>query len=174
MRRLPQEKGGAFCFVCRIKMNIQMEPIGQVTNEVTYGRKDVHWEGIVSVIDLLPQWTEGLDGIEEFSHVIVVFYLDRTRDGQPLCLKTHPMGRPELPEVGIFATRSPFRPNGIGITTAKLLRRNNNTLTVEGLDAYDGTPVLDIKPYLPRGDLVPDATVARWTQQLWRMLDETS
>lgn len=155
-------------------MNIQMEPIGQVTNEVAYGRKDVHWEGIVSVIDLLPQWAEGLDGIEEFSHVIVVFYLDRTRDGQSLRLKTHPMGRPELPEVGIFATRTPFRPNGIGVTTVKLLRRKSNTLTVEGLDAYDGTPVLDIKPYLPRGDLVSDATVARWTQQLWQMLDETS
>ena len=155
-------------------MNIQMEPIGQVTNEVAYGRKDVHWEEIVSVIDLSPQWAEGLDGIEEFSHIIVVFYLDRTRDGQSLRLKTHPMGRPELPEVGIFATRSPFRPNGIGVTTVKLLRRKSNTLTVEGLDAYDGTPVLDIKPYLPWRDLVSNATVATWTQQLWQMLDKTS
>lgn len=139
-----------------------MESIGQVANEVAYGRRGVHWQRIVSTITLLPQWAEGLDGIEEFSHVIVIFYLDRAGDGRPLRLKTHPMGRPELPEVGILSTRSPFRPNGIGVTTVKLLRREGNTLTVEGLDAYDGTPVLDIKPYLPRGDRVADATVAGW------------
>ena len=155
-------------------MTIQMEPIGQVSNTVAYGKKDVPWESIVSTITLSPQWAEALDGIEEFSHLMVIFYLDRATTDQPLHLKTRPMGRPELPEVGILATRSPVRPNSIGVTTVKLLHRSGNTLTVEGLDAYDGTPVLDIKPYLMLGDLVPEATVADWTQQLWRMLDEAS
>jgi tRNA-Thr(GGU) m(6)t(6)A37 methyltransferase TsaA len=151
-----------------------MEPIGHVSNEVAYGRRDVRWESIVSTIALLPRWAETLDGIEEFSHIIAIFYLGQATTDQPLRLKTHPMGRPELPEVGIFATRSPVRPNGIGVTTVKLLRHSGNTLTVEGLDAYDGTPVLDIKPYLTRGDMVPEAKVAAWTQQLWQMLDQTS
>jgi tRNA-Thr(GGU) m(6)t(6)A37 methyltransferase TsaA len=155
-------------------MSIQMEPIGQVSNEVAHGSRDVRWESILSTITLSPQWTEGLDGIDAFSHVIVIFYLDRAKDDEPLRLRTHPMGWPELPEVGIFATRSPFRPNGIGATTVKLLHREGNTLTVEGLDAYDGTPVLDIKPYLTRGDSVADARVADWVRKLWQMLDETA
>jgi tRNA-Thr(GGU) m(6)t(6)A37 methyltransferase TsaA len=149
-----------------------MEPIGRIANGVSHGTRGVCWESVVSAVTIWPKWTEGLDGLEEFSHIIVIFHLDRTRGGGPLCLKTHPMGRQELPEVGIFGTRTPFRPNGIGVTTVKLLRREENVLTVQGLDAYDGTPVLDIKPYLPRGDHVADATVADWTRQLWRILDE--
>ena len=153
-------------------MGIRMEPIGRIANEVAFGRSNVCWESTTSTITLLPQWVEGLGGIEEFSHIIVIFYLDRAKSDGSLRLKTHPMGRPELPEVGIFATRSPFRPNGIGVTTVRLLRREGNRLIVEGLDAYDGTPVLDIKPYLTRGDLVTEVKVAGWTQRLWRMLDE--
>jgi tRNA-Thr(GGU) m(6)t(6)A37 methyltransferase TsaA len=149
-----------------------MEPIGRISNQVGFGSRDVRWENVVSRITLSPAWAEGLDGIEEFSHIIVIFYLDRAKDDEPLCLKTHPMGRPELPEVGIFATRSPFRPNGIGVTPVRLLCREGSVLVVEGLDAYDGTPVLDIKPYLTRGDLVTGVTVAGWVQRLWQMLDE--
>jgi tRNA-Thr(GGU) m(6)t(6)A37 methyltransferase TsaA len=155
-------------------MRVQMQPIGRIANQVPHGTTDVRWESVVSTVTIWPKWTDGLDGLEEFSHVIVIFYLDRAVDGRPLRLKTHPMGRHELPEVGIFGTRTPFRPNGIGVTTVKLLRREENVLTVQGLDAYDGTPVLDIKPYLPRGDRVADATVADWTRRLWRMLDEAS
>ena len=155
-------------------MSIRMEPIGCVSSEVTYDQSDVRWESVVSTITLLPQWIEGLDGIAEFSHIIVVFYLDRARSDGPLRLKTHPMGRLDLPEVGVFATRSPFRPNGVGVTTVKLLHREGRTLTVEGLDAYDGTPVLDIKPYLSRGDWVPGAKVADWTRKLWQILDGTA
>ena len=153
-------------------MSIQMEPIGRVVNQIAHGAHDVRWESVVSTIVVAPEWVEGLDGIEAFSHIIVIFYLDRAQGERPLRLKTHPMGRRGLPEVGIFATRTPFRPNGIGLTTVRLLRREGNELTVEGLDAYDGTPVLDIKPYLPRGDRVADATVAGWVRQLWQTLDE--
>jgi tRNA-Thr(GGU) m(6)t(6)A37 methyltransferase TsaA len=151
-----------------------MEPIGRIANEVSYGAGDVRWENIVSTVTLSPEWADGLDGIEEFSHVIVVFYLDRARDGRPVHLKKRPEGRADLPEVGIFCTRTPARPNGIGVTTVRLLRREGNVLTVEGLDAYDGTPVLDIKPYLTRGDLVIEATVSDWVQRLWQMQNEMS
>jgi tRNA-Thr(GGU) m(6)t(6)A37 methyltransferase TsaA len=153
-------------------MGIQMEPIGRVANGIAYGTHDVRWESIISTVVLSPEWTEGLDGIEEFSHIIVIFYLDRARDERPLSLKRRPEGRAELPEVGLFCTRTPIRPNNIGVTTVRLLRHEGNALTVEGLDAYDGTPVLDIKPYLRRGDLVVEATAADWVQRLWRMQDE--
>jgi len=155
-------------------MKIRMAPIGRIANTVPHGTANVRWENLVSTITLQPEWADGLDGLEEFSHILVIFYLDRAGGGGPLRLRTHPMGRQELPEVGIFATRTPVRPNSIGVTTVKLLHREANVLTVEGLDAYDGTPVLDIKPYLPRGDRVAGATVSDWVRQLWRMLDEAS
>ncbi len=152
-------------------MTIQMNPIGTIANGVLYGTKDIRWESVISRVALSPEWVDGLDGIEEFSHIIVIFCLDRARDDRPMRLKTHPMGMKELPEVGIFCTRTPARPNGIATTTVKLLHREGNTLTVEGLDAYNDTPVLDIKPYLPRGDSVAEAKVADWVRRLWHMLD---
>ena len=76
--------------------------------------------------------------------------------------KVHPMGRGELPLVGLFATRSPHRPNPLGETTVPLLKRQANVLTVEGLDAVDGTPVIDIKPYLPKYDSTTNPRVAPW------------
>jgi tRNA-Thr(GGU) m(6)t(6)A37 methyltransferase TsaA len=155
-------------------MKIQMQPIGSVANEVPHGTANVRWESVVSTITICSEWAEGLDGLEEFSHIIVIFYLRRSRGEGTLRLKTHPMGRQELSEVGIFATRTPVRPNGIGVTTVRLLGREENLLTVEGLDAFDGTPVLDIKPYLTRGDRISDATVADWVRRLWRMLDSSS
>ncbi|MFZ5918297.1 MAG: tRNA (N6-threonylcarbamoyladenosine(37)-N6)-methyltransferase TrmO [Chloroflexota bacterium] len=151
---------------------VQMQPIGRVSNPVAWGQKDVRWEEIVSRVTLFPRWAEGLEGIDEFSHIMVIFYLDRARKDGVLNLRTRPMGRKELPEVGIFATRSPFRPNGIGVTTVELLARDGAALRVRGLDAYDGTPVLDVKPYLSRGDEIQGARMARWAEQLWQMLDQ--
>ena len=153
-------------------MNIEMKPIGRVSNSIAPGQKDVRWQDIVSTVTISPQWAEGLDGITEFSHIIVIFYLDHARDDRPLSLKTHPMGQKNLPEVGIFCTRTPFRPNGIAISTVELLSCQGNELTVKGLDAYDATFVLDIKPYLPRDDKIREARVADWTLELWQMLDK--
>lgn len=86
-------------------------------------------------------------------------------------LKVHPENKKELPLVGVFATRSPVRPNPIGVTVVKLLERQENVLKVLGLDAYDGTPVLDIKPYLRRGDLIEEAIMPDWLLRLWEMQD---
>ena len=76
-----------------------------------------------------------------------------------------------MPLVGALATRTPRRPNPIGVTTVELLGREGNVLTVLGLDAYDGTPVLDVKPYLARGDLIPEPVIPEWLQQLWALHD---
>jgi tRNA-Thr(GGU) m(6)t(6)A37 methyltransferase TsaA len=95
------------------------------------------------VLEILPEFEAGLTDIEGFSHLFIVWVFDRSRDfelvGRPPCDdRTH----------GVFATRSPFRPNPIGLTVVELLRRDGRNLHVRGVDMLDGTPILDIKPYL--------------------------
>lgn len=119
-----------------------------------------------TALEILPRWAVGLDGIEEYSHLFVIFWLDRAPRARKARIQ-RPEGREDLPEVGLFATRSPRRPNPIGVSTPRLLRREGNTLWVSGLDAWPGTPILDIKGYAPRDDLRPDATVPPWLEMLW-------
>lgn len=121
------------------------------------------WDNVVSRIEIDPDLTEALDNLDEFSHIIVLYWMDRLAT-EPQPLKVHPRRDPGLPLVGFFATRSPKRPNPIGKTTARLLKRERNILTVSGLDAIDGTPVIDIKPYLPGYDSAGDARTPSWAQ----------
>lgn len=88
-----------------------------------------------------------LDGIEEFSHLLVLCWAHRIPPERRSITKVHPMGRQDLPLLGIFSTHSPARPNPILATVVRLVERNGNVLKVEGLDAIDGTPVIDIKPF---------------------------
>ncbi len=149
---------------------LELRPIGHVENEVQPGQ-EVIWEEIESRIVIDHEWVEGLEGIQEFSHIIVVFWLDRPRDKEAP-LKVHPEAREDMPLVGVFATRSPARVNPIGLTTVELLGRKENVLYVRGLDAFNGTPVLDIKPYLIRGDLKTTAATPKWLRKLWDEQDE--
>lgn len=87
-------------------------------------------------------------------------------------LRIHPEGREELPLVGVLATRTPCRPNPVAITAVRLIERRDNRLRVLGLDACEGTPILDIKPYLRRGDLVPEAATPGWLAALWAIHDD--
>ena len=121
------------------------------------------WDDVVSEIRINRKWVPALKGLEGFSHIIVLFYLSRSRG---IALQTHPKGREDLPLVGIFGTRSPRRPNPIGLTICRLLKRRGGRLTVRGLDAIDGTPVIDIKPYIPDNDLVRRARVPGWIRKL--------
>jgi len=150
--------------------SINLVPIGQVINGVEYPNH-VKWETITSEVVIAPQLVEALDGIDGFSHILIIFYLHQVDEGRHSLLKVHPENKEELPLVGVFATRSPVRPNPIGITVVKLLERQENVLKVLGLDAYDGTPVLDVKPYLRRGDLVEEATMTDWLLRLWELQD---
>jgi tRNA-Thr(GGU) m(6)t(6)A37 methyltransferase TsaA len=145
-------------------MELTLRPIGVVHNSVSSGRREVEWEKIESEIEVNSEWADALDGIEDFSHVWVLFYLS----GSPLpeSPRTRPQGRDDAPLVGRFATRSPVRPNPIGLTPVELLAIEGNRLQVMGLDAFDGTPVLDLKPYLPRGDSIPHARVPEWLTRL--------
>ncbi len=114
------------------------------------------WIELVSEIVIDDSLTEALDGLEEYSHIIVIYWMHKVVS-QKVPLKVHPKGRKELPLRGLFASRAPHRPNRIGKATVRLLKRQGNILKVKGLDALDGSPVLDIKPYIPGYDSVDDA-----------------
>jgi len=126
---------------------VTLEPIGSVnspyreTREIPKGFGAKH--DAVGVLRLSPQFELGLTDIEGFSHLFVLWAFDRSQ-GFDL------MGTPPIDDRphGVFATRSPRRPNPIGLTVVELLRREGSSLHVRGLDMLDGTPILDIKPYL--------------------------
>jgi len=137
---------------------VTYRPIGVVHNRVRTSRLS-GWEDVRSDIFLREDLVESLEGLDEFSHVIVVFHIDKVPElEQRLRL---PVGTDGV-ERGIFATRSQRRPNGIGISVVPIVHRRQGVLRVLGLDALDGTPVLDLKPYLPGFDAVPDAKLASW------------
>jgi tRNA-Thr(GGU) m(6)t(6)A37 methyltransferase TsaA len=142
---------------------ITLKPIGVVRNEVKKspsGGRD-WWSEAMSEIVIDGSLTEALAGLEQFSHIIVLFWLHRITESE-IPLRIHPMRRAEIPLTGLLATRTPNRPNRIGATIVRLLERQGNVLKVKGLDALDGSPVLDIKPYIPRADLISDARVPKW------------
>jgi len=140
---------------------IELKPIGFVK---TTG-KDVRDKGIVSEIVLREDLTEALEGIRDFSHIFIIFWMHEVKDEERSTLKTHPRGRTDMPLLGAFATRVSHRPNPIGLTLVELLKVGGNVLTVRGLDAFDGTPVLDIKPF-DYWDMVEGARVPGWWMRL--------
>ncbi len=121
-----------------------------------------------SIIEIFPEWEAGLMRIEEFSHLVVVLFMDRTDPLTPEGRLVWRMeNREDLPAVGLFATRSPQRPNPIGLSYPKLVRRDGRNLHIIGTDAWPGTPVLDIKGYYLRDEQRLDATAPSWLQTLW-------
>jgi len=141
---------------------ITCTPIGTVRAPVTEMSQG-NWANVESEIHLLPEYAEGLRGLETFSHVMVVFYLHQVEGFKPGShLLRHPRGMEHLPAVGAFAQRTKYRPNPIGITSVALRGITGNVLTVTGLDALDGTPVLDLKPYIPAFDRVEDPRTPSW------------
>ena len=138
---------------------IKFKAIGTVRSEIK-GRERHDTKDVVSEIVLDPALTEALDNLDEFSHIIVIYFMHKSH--KPAPMKVHPRFRTEPAPVGVFASRSPDRPNALGKTTVKLLERRENVLKVQGLDAIDGTPVIDIKPYIPGLDSVDNSRVPRW------------
>lgn len=151
--------------------DLTLRPIGRVVRGRKRDARDDCWQEGVAEIEIDAQWAEALDGIEGFSHIWVLWWLDLA-GGPPDSPRVRPEGKDEMPLVGFFATRSPRRPNPVALTAVHLQDREGRRLRVIGLDAYAGTPVLDIKPYLKRGDLIPEAVSPGWLERLWRMHDE--
>lgn len=115
-----------------------------------------------SQIVINEEYIDCLDGIEDFSHIIVIFWTNGVPDEARQIKRVHPGGLMEMPLKGIFATRSPVRPNPICKTTVRLLYKNAAILVVEGLDAINDTPVIDIKPHLPFSDSPLNVKLADW------------
>ncbi len=104
---------------------------------------------------------EGLEALDGFSHAIVIFHMDRISDDEQRSLRL-PLAGENAAKIGLFATRIPLRPNAIGVAIVPIIWRRKSVLRVMGLDALDGSPVLDLKPYLPKYDAVPDARLPDW------------
>ena len=139
---------------------VQYQPVGVVRNRIREPRLS-GWQEARSDIILREELAPALDGLEGFSHVIVVFHLDRLpAESSPRVYAR--IGGEGGREVGIFASRHPLRPNAIAVSTCQVVHRRQNVLRVKGLDALDGSPVLDLKPYLPPFDSVPDAKLPGW------------
>ena len=152
--------------------SISLTPIARVRG----GRKDPiddQWDDVRSaiVLDSTQFNADALAGLDAFSHVEVVFHFDRVPDEEIRSGARRPRGRADWPEVGIFAQRGKGRPNRIGVCICRLERIEGLTLHVRGLDAIDGTPVLDIKPvmrgFLPRGDVHEPAWATEIMKDYW-------
>ncbi|MEE4318087.1 MAG: SAM-dependent methyltransferase [Erythrobacter sp.] len=137
-------------------MSFTLDPVGTVRG----GRavvEDDDWGMVEAEIVLDPARfdAEALAGLDAFSHAEIIFLFDRVPDGKVETGARHPRGRKDWPRVGIFAQRGKNRPNRLGLTTCEILSVEGTCLRVRGLDAVDGTPVLDIKPVMsgfsPRG-----------------------
>jgi tRNA-Thr(GGU) m(6)t(6)A37 methyltransferase TsaA len=141
-----------------------MRPIGIVRNAIAEPRPH-GWEHVRSDIILREELSPMLEGIDGYSHVIVIFAFHRVPDSARRD-SVRPRGDERVPEQGVLATRSQLRPNPVGVAVVPLMKRRKNILRVEGLDAIDGTPVLDIKPYFPGHDAVATAQVPDWAREI--------
>ena len=140
-----------------------MKPIGYVRRESK--EEDIRDRSLILKIVVRRDLVNALDGLEGFSHLYVVFYLHKVTGVETQTLKAHPRGRRDLPLLGVFAIRIAHRPNPIGLTLVELVERRNNLLFVKGLDAFDGTPVLDIKP-ADSWDMTTNLRVPEWRKKL--------
>lgn len=142
---------------------ITLTPIGYVINSVRSTPKpEYDWDGIISKIAIKPQLADGLEGLQHYSHIIIIYWAHQATAASRMALKVRFKGDPARPMVGVFASRSPYRPNSVCQKVARLLEVKDSFLTVEGLDAIDGTPILDIKPFIPRIDSPRDAITPEW------------
>jgi tRNA-Thr(GGU) m(6)t(6)A37 methyltransferase TsaA len=144
---------------------ITLKPIGVVRNRVK--EPTPHgWEEVKSRIVLRRELAGALLGLDGYSHIHVLFWPHRVpeevRGSKP---QLHPMDDPANPLQGVLATRSQIRFNPILTSVVPLLKVKGNVLHVRGLDAVDGSPVLDVKPYIPHHDSVPEAKVAQWVTE---------
>ncbi len=146
---------------------MDVRPVGLVNSARTEPLDD-DWDAVAAKISLDPQQftAEAVLGLRDFSHIEVVYLFDRVAPDSVQTGARHPRGNRAWPRVGIFAQRAKGRPNRLGVSVCELLAVDELTLTVRGLDAIDGTPVLDVKPYMaefaPRGSVRQPA----WSHEL--------
>ena len=137
-------------------MTFQLYPVGKVRKEGESARLEID-----------EKYQDALLGIDRFSHMIVLcwFHQNDSPEGRDR-LRVHPRGDRSNPLSGVFATRSPQRPNLIALYTCQLVSVKGSIIHVDEIDALDETPILDIKPYIPRLDAFPEATVPPWVKKI--------
>lgn len=140
--------------------------IGKVISPVTEA-VDMNWGEVISEIKLEPEYAPGLLGLNDFSHLMVLTFLHEAKYIPEKHLRRHPQERQAMPLLGIFAQRARHRPNRIGVTAVEIVEVTDDSVKVRGLDAIDGTPVLDIKPYVPVYDK-KDATIPEWMEKMMK------
>lgn len=133
---------------------IALKPVGVIRTSATDEEVRRALDGLEATVEIFPEFGEALDGLEGYSHIFVLSYLHKLRPDQIGPLKVKPRGLlkrgfklEELPLVGVFSIDSPTRPNPIGLSLVRLLRVEGTRLSVAGSDLFNGTPILDIKPY---------------------------
>jgi tRNA-Thr(GGU) m(6)t(6)A37 methyltransferase TsaA len=175
----------------RVPIKMTLLPVGIIKNRIEEpflvagdaglemrGKLDATMEHVretrqaISEIVIDETLADTLDGIEEYSHLVVLYWAHKVPEEGRSLVKVHPMGRSEIPSVGIFSTCSPARPNPVLTTVVRLCGRRENVLEVAGLDAVDGSPVVDIKPYVK--DFYPQSGVRipDWMEHLQNEVDE--
>jgi tRNA-Thr(GGU) m(6)t(6)A37 methyltransferase TsaA len=157
-----------FFTACSVPLLCWADPAAEISGKTfvvqPIGRVEKADDRTEIVLD--KKYQPGLLGLEGFSHVYVFWWFDKNDTPQKRAtLQGHPRGNPENPLTGVFATRSPFRPNLIALTLCKVVAVKGNVVTVEKIDAFPGTPVVDIKPFIPGYDSVPDARVPEWANK---------
>jgi len=144
--------------------DVTLQIVGQVENGRT-STADAEWGALESRIVMAPECAAGVRGIEAFSHAVVVFFMHVDPLEEAPALLRRPRGREDMPLVGVFAQRGRMRPNPVGVTAVEIVRAEDGAVVVRGLDAIDGTPVLDLKPYVPEFDR-RDAATPEWMSRL--------
>lgn len=148
----------------------EIEAIGVVRGSRTEPEDD-NWDSESAVVELVEPFDErSLAGLATFSHCIVTYVFDRA-SWDVSRMSRHPRGNKDWPEVGIFAQRAKDRPNRLGVTVCRIIEIDGSTIRLSGLDAIDGTPVVDIKPWMvefgPRGDIVQPSWATELMREYW-------
>ncbi|MCS7365026.1 MAG: tRNA (N6-threonylcarbamoyladenosine(37)-N6)-methyltransferase TrmO [archaeon GB-1867-035] len=154
-------------------MQIILKPIGVVHTPYNDGQVSSSFNGVEGIIEIYPEYADGLKGIDGFSHIIILAYLHKIKEeNKKIFIISHRrflrfgFKLDELPRTGVFASDSPVRPNPIALTIVRLIRRDGNLLYVSGLDLFDGTPVLDIKPYTP-SRRIENISLPSWYEEFY-------
>jgi tRNA-Thr(GGU) m(6)t(6)A37 methyltransferase TsaA len=142
---------------------IPLKPIGYVRNNAGRLSHD-QWRDVVSQLVIYPRYQDGLYRIGDYSHIYVLFHLHEQKE--EFVSRIHPRGNSEYPQTGAFSTRTPNRPSRIGLTIVPILDVQENIVTVRGLDAYNNSPLLDIKPYYPRD--FKNLELPEWVKEIHR------
>ena len=118
-------------------------------------------------LEIFEEFVDGLLGIEQFSHLILLCWFQKSdTKAKRSTLRVHPRADKANPLTGVFATRSPRRPNPVAIYVSRVREIHGNQIAIDPIDALDGTPVIDIKPYIPLSDSIPDAKVPEWAAKV--------